>query len=253
MRYWGKQIEIDGSYYDTAHGRMMGPTPAQMAQLKAVGSFYQFEGNAAVFEETVQNMVRDIDRNPVGHALIDGINRSSRTVRIIPLTWKEQTTLKRGLCARVVGALSPRGNDSVIWFDPWTFMPNLFTGGTSPYQVLVHELQHSYREVVGRFLPVGPMPRVATSPFPNIEEFFSVLIENMYVSADGKPHLMRNSYVGGTPGGAPPDTVWYKRYANEIDLWCDDHKDLALQLQRQPSFWNPIRVRRAALDGLLTL
>src|SRR5262249_26938768 len=146
MRYWGKQIEIDGSFYDTAQGKQMGPTPAEMAQLKATGSFYQYEGNAAVFEETVQNMMRDIDRNPVGSILIDGINRSSRTVRIIPLTWKEQTVLKRYLCARVVGTLSFRGNDSVIWFDPWTFMPNLVTGGTSPYQILVHELQHSYRD-----------------------------------------------------------------------------------------------------------
>jgi len=197
-------------------------------------------------------MMRDIDRNPVGSILIDGINRSSRTVRIIPLTWKEQTVLKRYLCARVVGTLSFRGNDSVIWFDPWTFMPNLVTGGTSPYQILVHELQHSYRDAVGKALPVGPMPRVLTSAFPNIEEFFSVMIENMYVSADGKPHLMRSNYLGGNPTGAPADTIWYKQYINEIDLWCGDHPDLTVQLQRLPGWWNPIRVRWAILNGLVT-
>src|SRR5437588_10274476 len=98
MRYWGKQIEIDGSYYNTVHGKLMGPTPAQLADLKASGNTYQFEGNVAVFEETVQNMIRDIDRNPVGHVLIDGIDRCSCTVRIIPLTWKEQTILRRWLC-----------------------------------------------------------------------------------------------------------------------------------------------------------
>src|SRR5262249_36207828 len=124
MRYWGQKIEIDGSFYNTAMGKNLGPTPTELAQLKKDGSWVQYEGNAEAFEVVVQNIVRDIDNNPVGNIILHALERNARTVRTIPLTWKEQTLLKRIPCNNSVGKPKDKAFDSVIWFEPWSRMPN---------------------------------------------------------------------------------------------------------------------------------
>lgn len=123
MRYWGKNIEIDGSFYNTAMGKNLLPTPAEMAQLKAAGNYYQHEGDVGFYEETVQTMLKQIDReNSVGQILIDAINRTPKTLRIIPLTGKEQMKGKN-FQANCVGSYNQQGNDCVIWYEPWSKMP----------------------------------------------------------------------------------------------------------------------------------
>lgn len=95
MRRWGNRLEIDGSFYDTELGKRLGPTARELAQLVATKNPLQYEGNAIVFEETIQNMLREIERDQVGRSLIGAISCLSRTVRIIPLTSKEQSQLGR--------------------------------------------------------------------------------------------------------------------------------------------------------------
>ena len=132
-------------------GKKLLPTTAEMAQLTATGNFYQWEGDAETYETTVQNMMRDIQRNSIGGILIDAINRSKNQLRIIPLTGKEQFQQGKIPQANQVGQYRPEGNDCVIWFEPWSRMANLLLGsGNSPYQVLVHELQHALREMRGK-------------------------------------------------------------------------------------------------------
>lgn len=260
MRYWGKQIEIDGSFYNTAMGKSLGPTPAEMAQYRATKNWFQYEGNSEAFEVIVQDLLRDIDNNPVGSILLDALDRSTRTVRIIPLTWKEQTLLNRKPCNNSVGKPTNKTFDSVIWYEPWSRLPNLAgTGGSSPHQVLVHELQHALSSVRGKVFfysghPAGPMPASALlGGFPNMEELFSVTYENMYLSAAGQPGRMLAAYTQAIPLGGRSDRSWYQQYGGLLDVWCDDYKDLAAQLERVYCPWNPIRVRSMVRGGMLTL
>jgi len=114
MRYWGKNIEIDGSFYKTEMGKSLLPTPAEMDGFKKAGNFFQLEGDAEVYEVTVQNMMRDIEENQIGKLLIMGLDNSPRKLRIIPITSKEQSVLKKGPCAIPVGSYNPKGNECVI-------------------------------------------------------------------------------------------------------------------------------------------
>ncbi len=249
MRYWGLNIEIDASYYNTEHGKQMSPTAAEAAQLKATGSFFQHEGNVETYEVTVQNMMRDIEANTVGRILVRALNRCSTKLRIIPLTWKEQSQLGRIPCANLVGKFSDKGNDCVVWFEPWSRMINLYgTRGNSPYQVLVHELHHALRQMRGAYYGTGPV-----GAFPNAEELFSVMMENMYLSAAGQPQRMLGGYNQGIPLGNRSAASFYKQYGNEIEVWCGQFKDLTYQLERMSGFWNPIGVRRMVLDFVIDL
>lgn len=241
MRYWGHKIEIDGSFYNTEFGKKMSPSAEDMVQLKKDNNPFQYEGNAAFFEETIQNMLREISADRVGRVLLDGINRSSRTVRIIPLTWKEQSQLGRIPCANKVGDYSPKGNDCVIWFEPWSRILSLHTGvGNSPYQVLVHELQHALRQVRGKVRMGG---RSWQGRFPHAEELFSVTIENMYLSSTNQPHRMLGEYKQNSTAKPEFAQAWYLRYFDEIDIWCNDLPDLTRELQVLNVAWNPFNER----------
>lgn len=253
MRYWGKNIEIDGSFYKTEMGKKLLPTAAEMAQYKATGNLFQHEGDVEMYEVTVQNMMRDISSNQVGEILISAINSTPLKLRIIPLTNKEQINGKIP-CANPVGKYNPKGNECVIWFEPWSRIINLFTGGNSPYQVLVHELQHALRQMRGKFYNSGPIGLFSNLPtFPNAEELFSVTLENMYLSAAGQPQRMLGSYNQGIPLGNRTDRDWYKQYGNELEIWCKDLPDMTVQLERIYGIWNPIRIRRGVLDFSINL
>jgi hypothetical protein len=254
MRYWGKNIEIDGSFYNTEMGKKLIPTAAEMAQLTATGNIFQYEGNAEIYEVTIQNMMRDIENNSVGKILIQAINQSPRTLRIIPLTWKEQSQSKKVPCANRVGNFSSAGNDCVIWFEPWSRMMNLIYGGNSPYQVLVHELQHALRQVRGKYYMTGALTSITNAAaFPNAEELFSVTLENMYLSAAGQAQNMLGAYTQNVPLGNRTDRDFYKQYGNELEVWCKELPDMTVQLERIYGIWNPIRVRRGVLDFVITL
>ena len=251
MRYWGKNIQIDGSFYDTAQGRTLLSTPAELALLKAAGNYFQFEGNADFYEATVQNMMRDIQGNPLGRILINAIIRSNNTLRIIPLTLKEQVLLGRSPCANPVGGTyKPAGVDCVIWFEPWSRMLNHFSGmGISPYQMLVHELQHALRQMRGKLFVSGP---VGFGAFPNVEELFSTTIENIYLSLAGQPQRMLGSYSQVHPLGSRSDSDWFKQYGNELSVWSNDLPDVS-RLVEGLYCWNPFRVRRQVLDHVIAL
>jgi len=255
MRYWGQNIEIDGSYYNTPMGKSLLPTPAEMAMLRATGNFYQNEGDVEVYEVTIQNMLREIEKNPVGEILISKINRAPKKLRIIPLLGKEEMK-GQNFCANPVGSYNRSGgNDCVIWYEPWSRMLGLFTGtGTSPYQILVHELQHAVRQLWGKWNPTAPLVTITgAAPFPNAEELYSVTIENMYLSAAKEPQRMVGAYSQNVPLGNRTDRDYYKQYGNELEVWCKDLPDMTILLERLYGIWNPIGVRRGVLDFVITL
>ena len=247
MRYWGNNIEIDGSYYDTPMGKSFLPTPAEMAQLQATGNYFQFEGNVEIFEVTVQDMLREIEKNPVGRILLSKIASSGRTLRIIPLTGKEEFSHNVRLQSIPRGQFNGTGWESVIWYEPWSNIPNLGgPSGTSPYQILVHELQHSVRHLWGKvYTDTNPLKDTTKKiTFPNAEEFFSVMIENLYLSFAGQPQRMMKEYYPPVPIGSSTDWEFYRQYHTVIDAWCNDFPDMAGQLVGIGGTWNPIWISR---------
>lgn len=243
MRYWGKNIEIDGSFYNTEMGKNLSPTSVEMEGLKSAGNFFQYEGNVEIYETTVQNMMREIASDQIGQILLLALEQCSPKLRIIPLTSKEQSLLKKGPCAIPIGNFNPTGSECVIWFEPWSRIANIIggTGSSSPYQILVHELQHALRQMRGKWFNLGPG---AVGVFPNAEELFSVTIENIYLSSAKQPQRMLGAYDPGVPLGNRTDKDFYKQYSKEIDVWCNDLRDLSDKMEKLPGFWNPIRVRK---------
>lgn len=240
MRYWGKNIEIDAAFYNTDAGKKLLPTEAEMMFLRSSGSFYQSEGIIEIYEKTVQDMMREIEKNSIGIILVTAINAMPRKLRIIPLTSKEQSQLNRTPFTNCVGDINPRGNESVIWFDPWSKMANLFSGtGVSPYQILVHELHHALRQMRGLWTLAG---RVGNFPF--VEELYSNMFENIYLSAAGQPQRMLGAYDQNVPLGSRTDKDYYNEYSKEIEKWCSDLPDLSNKLRLIHGIWNPIRVSR---------
>jgi hypothetical protein len=215
------------------------------------GSFFQFEGDAELYEVTVQTFMRELSKSTIGWILTGAINRSSNKVRIIPLTSKEQSTLNRIPCANARGSFKQGGFDSVIWYEPWSRMTSLFSGaGNSPQQVLVHELQHALRMLRGKLFIGGPLGGGA---FPNPEELFSVTVENMYLSYAGQPGRMLGAYSQNTPLGSRSAADWFKAYGNELSVWSNDLPDITGQFERLIGGWNPFWIRRAVLDRRMSL
>ena len=240
MRYWGKNIEIDGSFYSTPLGKNMLLNPTEMAYMKASGNPFMNEGNVEIFETKVQDIMRDIEANPVGKILIEAINQTSSNVRIIPLTLKEQN-LGKNFCANPIGN-NVKGYECVIWYEPWSRTPNVDAGsGISPHQILVHELQHALRQMRNRPYYPGPLGSPA---FPNGEELFSVTIENIYLSAGGQPQRMLGAYNQGVPLGGRTDVNFYNEYRKELEVWCGGFPDMTAKLETMHGIWNPIRVRK---------
>jgi hypothetical protein len=186
--------------------------------------------------------MRDIEGNAVGKIIIEAINQTSSNLRIIPLTAAEQFSGKN-YCANPVWNASKRGYESVIWYEPWSRLPNVASGaGISPHQILVHELQHSLRQMRNR--PWYPGPVGSSAAFPDGEELFSVTIENIYLSAAGQPNRMLGAYSQGVPLGARTDINFYAEYKKELDVWATGFPDVCIKLELMSGIWNPIRVRK---------
>ena len=253
MRYWGKNIEIDGSFYKTEMGKKLLPTDLEMNQLRNSGNFFQLEGGVEIYEVIVQNTLREIEKNQVGSILLNAINSSSKKLRIIPLTGKEQFTgnpkTRRVPCNNPVGVYNTSGNDTVIWFEPWSRMINLSGSlDNTYYDVMVHELQHALRTLRGKWYQAG-----TTGAFPNAEELFSVMIQNIFMSAAGQPQRMLGAYDENVRLNNRTDRDFYKQYGNDIEIWCHELPDLTIQIERIYGLWNPIRVRRNVLDFVIQL
>jgi hypothetical protein len=55
---------------------------------------------------------------------------------------------------------------------------------------------------------------------------------------------MLGAYNTGVPLGGRTDKDFYKQYKKELDVWCNDLKDITYKLEKVSGFWNPIRARK---------
>jgi hypothetical protein len=106
------------------------------------------------------------------------------------------------------------------------FTPGMFShqeaAGAAPDEVLAHELTHSYRQLRGNCTMTGVGCKIYKGPaghavaawsenYPNLEEFFAVLVANIYISAKNAGERLRIEYFvkianGQMKYGTAPDS-----------------------------------------------
>jgi len=256
MRYWGKNIEIDGSYYKTARAKSSGLMPG--------------EDNVELFETTVQDLMRTIEtKSTVGRTIVRAINQSPRTLRIIPLTIAERYgPTSRGTWPTPVkdAAASPKnfqvcyigmpcytgtgeGSDIVLNYEPYTWagydtlLGQDPGGDQQPDDVLFHELVHCLRMMRGQLYKYGN-----PGPFQDSEELFAVMIRNMYVAQIGRVQSLQARY--GSPVFQTMTGSWFKTvadfyhdYESFIEQFCREMPDISGAFGAMAGFWNPFRAR----------
>jgi hypothetical protein len=149
-----------------------------------------------------------------GWAVLRAIIDSGKTVTIVPYSPEDEKTMgRRNAFARPTDtkAASPHGreagsgSDSSVHFsaDTWESLPtcskavtsgclpSIFAQNRGPDDLLVHELVHSIREMRGQLM-LNP---TRTKGYENEEEYFAVLVQNIYASEKGMT-ILRRDHIG---------------------------------------------------------
>jgi Effector protein len=256
MRYWGPNIEIDGSYYKTAMAKSKGLWPG--------------EDNIERYETTVQDLLRTLEtKSTVGKTIIQAISRSPKKLRIIPLTITERYgPTSRGTWPTPVkdAAASPKsfqvcyvglpcytgsggGSDIILNFEPYSWNGFDTMIGHDPGQdqepddVLLHELVHCLRMMRGQFAKY-----TIAGPFVDSEELLAVMIRNMYVAQVGRVKSLQAQYgplVFQAMKGSWFNTVadFYHDHEKVIEQFVREMPDICNSFGAMVGFWNPFRAR----------
>jgi len=130
-----------------------------------------------------------------------------------------------------------RGTDSAIYFTSQDYIKTCGLPGGRSDEVLLHELVHALRMAWGTNLCLG-----MDDGFDTIEEFYAILITNIYRSECGYKTL-RADHNGKEklPDALANDAAYYKRYKEKIDKLAQDYPVLCKTIAAVPSKFNPIR------------
>jgi hypothetical protein len=137
---------------------------------------------------------------------------------------------------------SGRGSDTVIWFTPQDYIKTSSLPGGRPDEVLLHEMVHALRMEMGLNLCLA-----MDDGFDTVEEFYAILIANIYRSECGYRDLRAN-HNGKQMLAAPltDDSRFYKQWKDKIDRLCREMSALCNVLAAVPCAFNPIRRSKAA-------
>ena len=159
--------------------------------------------------------------------------------------------MHRGALNVIVG-FSP---NSSCYLDPKS---RVYEPGGSPAEVLFHELVHAFRLVTEKASnrrlysnPFVPEKLRKNPEYDFKEDFFTILISNIYSSETGRP--LRGGHRNNDP--LPPHLstddgfLAVKEYERLVKQFCDDHPSVSHELSKVTSDYNPIR---RVLNGPLT-
>jgi hypothetical protein len=132
---------------------------------------------------------------------------------------------------------SGHGSDTVIWFTPQDYIKTDTLPGGRPDEVLLHEMVHALRMEMGLNLCLG-----MDDGFDTVEEFYAILIANIYRSECGYQTLRAN-HDGKKMLAAPftDDGRFYKQWKDKVDTLIHQMRDLCNALAAVPCAFNPIR------------
>ena len=202
----------------------------------------------------VENIFLEILKRKTGQIIANGIYSSGYPIIVTPLR------LGPKICnAETKGPGRMQGGDIYVQV---SFTPDAschvdpqtrdFKPGGTPTETLFHELVHAFRIVTekasdreGPFTnPFVPKSHPGSYPEFDVEEdFFAVLITNIFSSETGRP--LRKDH--GPPEALPSQLSTNKGflaiepYARLVRQFCIDHPSVSQELRDVPSAFNPIK------------
>jgi hypothetical protein len=231
MRYWGRNIQIDGTKVRVSvHNeplRLIDNTPEA----------------AESYEVRAQNRLRQISTNQAGGILLDAIAAQPRIVTLKPCNmtfWN-----KYGAEAEAVsdsGAKGGGGSAVTIWYDPMFFAASNMTAKDPGSHIraddtLFHECVHAYRQALGVWRNIE-MPL-----WTNREEFYAVMMTNIYLSSGRRDFDRRGNYDKTFVAMAPSlgDAAFYSAYSSELNQFRSDAIQFCAKIVAMALGWNPLR------------
>ena len=189
------RITIDG----TGTKSYASPAEYQSAVLSVLETIYSTQTGKAVFREFEERSTHNLKIYPFEG---DGVNASARTKDLAHATVKGETVRNGDDGYEILGDDGKPimglggGTDSEISFTPIIYAHYCRThkkhkSGMRPDEVLFHEMTHATRQMRGilNSLPLGHM-------YDTEEEFFAILLANIYASETGRPYDIRESHHG---------------------------------------------------------
>lgn len=285
MKIYAPNIFIDGNAQSTVNGQVFTPT-ASLAEN---------------YEEQVANWLDAIARTISGEVLLREIRRGPKgtNLRIIPYPKENAITQPNnplgatpfGQQLRFGGDIpnTPQiekagqlrfdaqnkpmigtgdGANVTILYHPSTWMQHSYRtgqiGNLMPDDVLVHELMHGLRMMEGLVLSTEMGSDSETDRFENKEEFYALLVANIYVSELNKKQGRRQALRGNISapdrfqalvGDEAISEKFYQSHKAAVDALCNEQIGLThggglKGLQHAPGDFNPIRNSTEFHDAL---
>ena len=276
MRQYHNTIFIDGAAQSTIGGRLFTPDPTQAPHYETQVAWVLDQIRDS---QTGQVLLREIMSAPLG-----------KQVRIIPFPLEDARSVPSsetgaapsGQQLRFPGDLpdtaaveqagqhrfdaqnkpllgTGEGANVTIHYHPMTWLLNSFRtglpGNLMPDDVLVHELVHALRMMSGKVLTMNLSTLDHTRRWGNAEEFYGVLVANIYISernsSDRRGQPLRGnsgpiSQFSALTGEEAKSKNFTQTYRSQIKSLCDEmigltHGGGQKGLASVPADFNPIR------------
>jgi hypothetical protein len=223
-------ILIDGS-----HNNEKKKVPLNSPQIE----HYNFQVGKA-FEEIL--------KRKTGQIILEGIRASGWYVVVMPFWYDTcnngtvgRPEMVRGQGVNVQVGFTP---DPSCFVDPKT---KEFKPGGTPAEALFHELVHAFRFVTEKASkrkgPSTPPGSKKTYPeYDTEEDFFAILIANIFASETGRPLRAGHDDTATLPSHLASNQGFLavEDYLRLVRQFCSDHPSVSIQLRDVPGVFNPI-------------
>jgi hypothetical protein len=229
------RILIDGSYANDKRSFPLSPTQIHD---------YDFQ---------VEKLFLEILQRETGKIIAEGIFLSGKSVLVqpysnssgahcFPETWGDDSHPINGFGAWVLFS-----TDASCNLDLGT---KAYKPGGAPVESLFHELVHAFRIVTGKAsnragpsLPYMPDALKTYPTYDEEEEFFAVLITNIFSSETGRPLRKDHDDVKLLPPQLSTNKGFLaiEPYARLVRQFCIQHPAVSGRLYNVPSAFNPIK------------
>jgi hypothetical protein len=247
MRYWGPNIKISGNQLYSSND------PQYVSGRTNRG--------AEDFEVQVQDLLRNIARNPVGKVLLGAINAAPESVTFRALD-PEVAAREGPSCAALwtdvagEGSLGYHGSGSpaFIVLDPHDFFWQGYR--YRAIDTLFHESVHALRQMRGRWRPnpgnTSLDAAIRMSFYGNAEEQLAIMLTNIFASVELRNGDMRATHSKNFMPETLSDEEYYHRYHDEILDFRYKMSDLYQPISQLPTGWNPLRIAEKWWDAFHT-
>ena len=204
------------------------------------------------YDFPVEKIFLEILKHKTGQIIVEGIRSSGYSVVVMPYWYKNcnAETVGRGkMFDRTINVLVGFTPDVSCFLDSET---KEFKPGGAPAEALFHELIHAFRLVTekasNRKMYSNPFLSAAAAlkgyqEYDTEEDFFTVLITNIFSSETGRP--LRGGHHDNE--ALPPALSTNKgflsveEYARLVRQFCVEHPSVSQQMRDVPSMFNPIK------------